>query len=76
MVNSGDVDWKEVTFQVEFLDKKGQLVDAGQELKYLCVLPNHKEIGFKISSRREFPEESYIAHKVRVISARDARARF
>lgn len=76
VTNSGDFGWKDVNFQVDFFDEKGQLVDAGQEAKYQYVLPSHKEISFKVSFGREFPEQFYIAHKVRVISAKDARAKF
>lgn len=76
VTNSGDFGWKDVNFQVDFFDEEGQLVDAGQELKYGYILPSHKEISFKVSFGREFPEQSYFAHKVHVISAKDARAKF
>ena len=76
MRNESDVDWKEVNFQVEFLDENGQLVDAGQEFKYSYSLPSQEELAFKVSFRREFSESTYAAHKIRVVSAKDAKARF
>jgi len=76
MKNESGVDWKEVNFQVEFLDANGQLVDAGQEFKYLYSLPSGKEVAFKVSFRREFAESVYVVHKIRVISAKDGKARF
>jgi hypothetical protein len=65
MENTSAVSWKEVTFQVEFFGQNGQLVDAGQEFRYLYNLPSHEEVAFKVSFRREFPESSYAAHKIR-----------
>jgi hypothetical protein len=74
--NTSDVPWKDICFQVDFLDESDRLIDAVQEYKFQCVCPSHDEIGFKVSFPREFPEASYVQHKIRVVSAKDARSRF
>jgi len=76
MRNESSVDWKEVTFQVEFFDAEGRLVDAGQEVEYSYHLPSGKEAAFKVSFPREFSENVYARHTILVIAAKDGRARF
>jgi hypothetical protein len=71
--NATQVDWKDVRFQVEFLDSKGQLFDTGQQEAYTYRLPAGQETAFKISFRRQFPEKEYVGHKVTIISAMDSR---
>ncbi len=73
MKNSSLVDWKEVYFQVDFINPQGELFDAGQEYDYSYCLPAGKETSFKISFPREFPESEYSSHTIRVIWAKDAR---
>jgi len=71
--NLSQVDWKDVRFQVAFLNAKGQLFDAGQQECYTYRLPAGKETPFKVSFRRQFPEKEYTSHKVDIITAVDAR---
>ena len=71
--NATQVDWKDVRFQVEFLDPKGQLFDTGQQEAYTYRLPAGQESPFKISFRRQFPEKEYASHTVTIISAVDSR---
>ena len=71
--NATQVDWKDVRFQVEFLNPKGQFFDTGQQQAFTYRLPAGQVTPFKISFRRQFPEEQYASHKVTIISAVDSR---
>jgi hypothetical protein len=74
--NHSDVTWKDVQFAVEFFDKDKKLADADQTNKYFSVFPANDQCAFTVSFRRQFPQEQYVTGKARVVSARDARARF
>jgi hypothetical protein len=71
--NLTPVDWKDVRFQIDFFNPKGQLFDTGQQEAYTWRLPAGQECNFKVSYRRQFPEKEYASHKVRVVSAVDSR---
>jgi hypothetical protein len=71
--NDAQVDWKDVRFQVDFFNPKGQLFDTGQQEAYTYRLPAGQECAFKVSFRRQFPEKEYTKHSARVISAVDSR---
>lgn len=71
--NDSQVDWKDVHFQVDFFNPKGQLFDTGQQESYTYRLPAGQETAFKVSFRRQFPEKQYAKYKVAVISAVDSR---
>jgi len=71
--NLSTVDWKDVRFQVDFFDPKGQFFDTGQQELYAWRLPAEKETDFKVSFHRQFPKEQYAKYEVRVISAVDSR---
>ncbi len=74
--NHSDVTWSDVQFEALFFDKDMKIVDAGQDKKYSSVFPLKGESAFVLSFRRQFPQEQYAHHKVRVLWAKDARARF
>jgi hypothetical protein len=72
--NSSPIPWKAICFQVEFVDEKGVKSDTGQkEELYGYRVPSGEEQSFKVSFPREFPEENYVGHTIRIISAKDAR---
>jgi len=71
--NLSPVDWKDVRFQAEFFNPKGEFFDTGQQEAFTWRLPAEQETPFKISFRRQFPEKEYANHKVRVIAAVDSR---
>ena len=71
--NASQVDWKDVRFQIDFFNPKGQLFDTGQQEAYTYRLPAGQECPFKVSFRRQFPEKEYAKHTVRIISAVDSR---
>ncbi|MGO8690645.1 MAG: BON domain-containing protein [Thermoguttaceae bacterium] len=71
--NLSSVDWKNVRFQVEFFNSKGELFDASQQEVYGWQLPAGQDTTFKISLRRPFPAKDYAACKVRVITAADSK---
>jgi hypothetical protein len=74
--NDSSVDWKDVRLQAEFFNAQDALIDVNQEIEYRCPsLPAGQEIGFKVSFSRQFPEKEYVRHSVRVLSAKDVRAR-
>lgn len=74
--NDTDTTWKDVTFQVQFTNSVGQLTDAAQKQDYSLTIPARQSIPFKASIPREFPTNAFAAHSVRIVSAKDVRARF
>jgi hypothetical protein len=74
--NVSPVDWKDVHFQVDFFDRKGQFFDTGQQEAYSWRVLSGQETAFKVSFHRQFPKDRYANYKVRVISGVDARQRF
>jgi hypothetical protein len=75
--NTSPVDWKEVRIHAEFFNAKDALIDVDQQSEYQSPsLPAGQEIGFKVYFPRQFPEKEYVRHKIRVISAKDARESF
>ena len=57
-------------------DSEKKLIDTGQEKKRFFVVPANDSSTFKVSITREFPEEQYNSFQVRVLLAKDERARF
>jgi hypothetical protein len=74
--NTSPVPWKEIQFHVDFLDASGKRADVGEREDYNFRLPANGTSSFKVSFRREFPETNYAKHIVRVVTAKDARARW
>ena len=76
ITNHSEVSWKEVQFHVEFVNAAGKRVDVGEREEYSFELPARQTTSFKVSFRREFPETNYARAQVRVVGAKDARARW
>jgi hypothetical protein len=76
ITNTSPVPWKEIQFHVDFFGADGKRADVGQRQEYSFYLPPKAATSFKVSFRREFPETNYVKHAVRVLSAKDARARW
>lgn len=74
--NDSNISWKEIKLEVSFFDKTGKLIDTTQQEKYPFTAPANDESTFKLSFKREFPQESYNSFKLRVISAKDDNQRF
>jgi hypothetical protein len=74
--NTSRVSWKEILFHVDFLDAAGKRVDVGEREDYSFRLPAGETSSFKVSFRREFPETNYIKSVVRIVGAKDVRARW
>jgi len=74
--NSSDIGWKNVRLLAEFHDSEGNLIDVEEHSSYSYGVPTSGDVGFKISTAREFPEDSYDTANVVVISADDARSRW
>jgi hypothetical protein len=74
--NTSPVPWKEIQFHVDFFDAQGRRADVGEREDYTFRLPANGISSFKVSFRREFPETNYAKHAVRVVAAKDARARW
>ncbi len=74
--NNSTIPWKEIRFHIDFFDAAGKRVDVRQDEQYTYCLPSHDSLSFKVSFRREFPETSYVRHEIRVVSAKDGRARW
>lgn len=76
ITNASQVSWKEVQFHVDFLDAAGKRADVGEREDFGYSLPAGEASSFKISFRREFPPTNYVTPVVRVVGAKDVRARF
>jgi ribosomal protein L40E len=74
--NTSPVPWKEIQFHADFLDAEGRRADVGEKEEYSLYLPPSATSSFKVSFRREFPETNYVKHTIRVVAAKDARARW
>ena len=74
--NSSEIGWKNVRLLAEFHDSEGNLIDVEEHSSYSYGVPPSGDVGFKISTAREFPEDSYDTANVVVISADDARSRW
>jgi hypothetical protein len=74
--NQSPVAWKDIYLHATFTDGAGKTIDVGQRQEYSYYLPPKDVLPFKLSFRREFPETNYVNHTVRVVGAKDARARF
>ena len=74
--NKSPVPWKEIQFHAEFLDAQGKRTDVGEREDYNFRMPAGETSSFKVSFRREFPETNYVKHTVRVVAAKDVRARW
>ena len=62
---STPVAWKDVRFQVDFFNPKGEFFDTGQQEIYTWRLPASEETPFKVSLHRQFPQKEYASYKVR-----------
>jgi len=76
ITNASRVSWKEIQFHVDFLDASGKRADVGEREEYSFRLPAGETSSFKVSFRREFPETNYITPVIRVVGAKDVRARW
>jgi len=74
--NTSQISWKEIQFHVDFLDAAGKRVDVGEKEDYSFRLPAGETSSFKLSFRREFPETNYVKHVVRIVGAKDAKAKW
>jgi hypothetical protein len=74
--NTSPVPWKDILFHSDFFDAQGKHTDVGEREDYSFRLPPKGTSSFKVSFRREFPETNYVRHEIRVVAAKDARARW
>jgi len=74
--NDSGVSWKDIKLEARFFDKDVKLIDTTQQEKYSFTAPANDESTFKLSFKREFPQENYNSFKIRIISAKDERKRF
>jgi hypothetical protein len=74
--NSSPVAWKDIRFHADFFDSNSNRVDVGQKDEHAFHIPANATTSFKLSFQREFPETNYFRHEVRIVEAKDARARW
>jgi hypothetical protein len=68
--NESEIDWKDITYEITFLDKNNSVSDTAQENEYSFVLPANEEVPFKVSMKKEFDNKKYQNYKIRLVSAR------
>lgn len=73
--NESNFAWKDIKLEAQFFDKEGKMIDTTQR-ETLSTVPANGECTFKLSFKREFPQENYARFKIRIISAKDERKRF
>ncbi len=71
MTNNSDVSWDRIHIEVQFFDSDGGLIDTGQEMTYRFMIPANSTVPFKVSMKREFPEEQYASFNVRILFAKE-----
>ncbi len=72
--NDSEIDWREIQFEVQFMNEAGELIDVERRVQSFHesrVLPR-SEAGFKIKAAREFSKEKYASQKVFIRYAKDA----
>ncbi len=69
ITNNGDVSWHQVQLEVQFFDSNKKLIDTGQEVSYSFLVPANSTVPFKVSMKREFPQEQYNSFNVRILFA-------
>jgi hypothetical protein len=74
--NASSVSWRDVQFHVDFLNANGKRMDVGEKENYNYYLPANGTSSFKVSFPLEFPETNYVKFVARVVTAKDARARW
>ena len=68
--NESEIDWKDPTYEITFLDADNNVSDTDQENDYSFILPANEEVPFKVSIKKEFDAEKYHNYKIRLVSAR------
>ena len=76
ITNTSSVPWKEIEFHADFVDAAGRRTDVGEKREAWVRLSPNASSSFKASFRREFAETNYARHTIRVVGAKDARARW
>ena len=76
ITNASRVSWRDIQFHVDFLNAAGKRADVGEREDYNFRLPPRETSSFKVSFRREFPETNHVTPVVRVVGAKDLRARW
>ncbi len=69
--NNSDLNWEKPNFEMIFFDKDKNIIDTEQEENYSFVLPSKEKVPFKVSIRREFPQELYDSFEIRIVTAKE-----
>ena len=69
--NKSNFTWENPQFEITFVDEKNNLFDTGQDELYSFIIPANNEIPFKVSIKKQFPEESYNTYEVKILSAKE-----
>lgn len=72
--NTSQFSWKDINVEVQFFGADAKLMDGGQRMQYSLEASAGGEAVFKVSMKREFPQDSYKDYKIRILSAKDNRA--
>ncbi len=69
VLNNSNVTWEALTFEVQFFNSKGELIDTFTENIYDLVIPPNEKIAFRIKNEADKSIEQYQSFKVRITSA-------
>ncbi len=69
--NNSELSWENPQFEVKFFDNKNKLFDTGQDELYSFIIPPESEIPFKVTISKDFPEERYISHEIKLLTAKE-----
>jgi len=69
--NTGEHTWKELHFEVRYLDAAGQLIDTVSSREYSMVVPAGGEVAFRVKAAAAKPKDAYASHRVIVKHAED-----
>ena len=71
ITNDSDKIWKDIYFEAQFYDSKGELIDTISENEYDLVLLSKDTTTFKITGAADKEKSLYDHHKIIIKSARE-----
>ena len=72
--NVSSVGWREILFQIDFMDKNGKLIDTYQFRDPNLTLYSKGDASFKIPYVISLPQDQYDKHKITVKDAKETSA--
>ena len=69
--NNSSFTWEELKFEAVFYDQNGEKIDSGQDSDYFFMIPKNATTPYKLSFKRDLPEEKFSTFKVRILAGKE-----